>query len=134
MSWSYSGDPLSSSLDSVRFEIGDTDVAYPLFQDEEILAILSKESNDLAAAARCCEILARKFARDVDNASGPIKVAASQRYRQFTAQARDLRRRAVALNTPYAGGISKSELTADAVNTDLRQPLFTKDMMSGDDI
>ena len=34
--WSYSGDPLDSALDQVRFTIGDTDSEYPLLQHEEL--------------------------------------------------------------------------------------------------
>lgn len=135
MAWTYSGDPLSNDKDSVRFEIGDTIEADPLLQDAEILATLAQGGNILSAAALCCEVLARKFARDVDNSIGPQRISASQRYKHFFAQSKELRRRASSSNAPYAGGLSKKEQFANKWDRDLRQPLFTKGMMSrvGDD-
>ena len=133
MAWTYSGDPLSSDKDAVRFEIGDTIEDFPLLQDGEIEATLTLEGSTIGASARCCEVLARKFARDVDNTIGPQRTAASQRYKHFASMARELRRQKARYNAPYAGGLSKEEQVANRAEVDLRQPLFSKGMMTGVD-
>lgn len=64
MSFTYSGNPDTSTLDAVRFEVGDTTEKTQLLQDEEILYALKKEGTVLKAAARCAEVLGAKFARE----------------------------------------------------------------------
>ncbi len=129
MSWTYSGDPAGSDLDAVRFEIGDTIDLDPLLQDNEILHALNLESTVLRAAVRCCEALARKFARQADSKLGPLDVKASQRALAYERLAQQLRSRIASSNAPYLGGLSKAEQQLDAQNTDLKKPAFRRGIM-----
>jgi len=119
MAWTYSGDPTASNKDAVRFEIGDTDTNDQLLTDEEIVYALSVESRIYGAAARCCEALARKFARQADFTLGPQHVAASQRSEAFARLGRDLKSRIASSAPPYMGGPE-----------DVDGPAFKRDLMS----
>ena len=129
MSWNYSGDPSASDKDAVRFEIGDTDSEDQLMNDEELLFVLGEEGTVLGGAARCCEILSRKFARQADYTLGPQSVRASQRSKAFQQLGETLRSRLIALhsgNGIYVGGVDKGE---DLTDKDLRQPAFKRRLM-----
>ena len=57
----------TANRDRVRLEIGDVDPNRILFEDDELTDILTQEGDVvLKAAARCCEVLAVRFARDFD--------------------------------------------------------------------
>jgi hypothetical protein len=119
MSWTYSGDPSSSPKDAVRFEIPDTEEASPLLQDEEIEYALTQEGESvLAAAAHCCEQLARKLSLQADTAIGSVKANYKDAAKNMAARAEDLRKRASGRHAPFAGGISRSEKEAREAETD----------------
>lgn len=129
MSWSYSGDPGSRDEDAVRFEIGDTDETDQQMGDEEITYALSVEGNVLGASARCCEVLARKYARQADYTIGPLSLNASQRGEAYKLMAIELRKKAVTLtsgNGMYVGGIDPADAAKD---TSLIQPAFKVGLM-----
>ena len=81
MSFTYSGDPSTSTRNYVRFLLNDTDSTDVLFQDEEITYVLTEWSNDAYRAAReLAEILIARFARLADSTSksvGDISVSES---------------------------------------------------------
>jgi len=106
MAWNYSGDPSTSDLDAIRFEIGDTDPQEQLLTDSEILYSLEAESTLLGAAARCCEVLAKRFARQADFRLGPQTVWASQRSAAFRELAKELRQRVAGTNSPSMAEMS----------------------------
>ena len=55
----------TAERDRVRLEIGDTDADRVLFQDAELDDFLTQEGESiLGSAARACETLAVRFARD----------------------------------------------------------------------
>ena len=56
----------TTTLDRLRLEIGDTDSTRALFSDAELNDIIAVETSVLPSAARACEILAVRFARDYD--------------------------------------------------------------------
>jgi hypothetical protein len=132
MSWNYSGDPAASNKDAVRFEIGDTTYEDQLLTDEEILFALSVEGSIIAAAARCCETLARKYAREADYTLGPQSVKASQRGKAFLEMSTALRKKASILsqgNGLYVGGVDPLEYQKDV---DLVQPAFKRGFMDNE--
>lgn len=129
MTWTYSGNPAHSDKDAVRFEIGDTNKDDQLLSDEEIEFALSAETDTYRAAARCCEFLARKFAREADYRLGPMSVSASQRSEAFRKLSILLRQKAGG-GVPYAGGLSKQERITDANSPDLIQGVFKRNLMS----
>jgi len=79
MTWSYSGNPGNSSLDAVRFYIGDTDETDQLLVDSEINFILESETNPMKAASTACDIILVRLSREVDYTIGPESVKASQK-------------------------------------------------------
>lgn len=131
MSFEYSGDPETSPKDYVRFLIGDTDREEPLLNDEEIKTFLSLYNNGVVMSAiRCCETIAAKFSRRVNESVGRVRMDFSQAAKAYRDMAMDLRRRlAIEHAKPYAGGISVADKMAQAINADRVKPDFTKQMM-----
>jgi hypothetical protein len=62
MTWTYTTSPLGTR-DFVRLMVSDTDSTNPIFQDEELDALLSRNSGDpRLAAADALDALANKYA------------------------------------------------------------------------
>lgn len=133
MTWSYSVSDLSTSTkDQVRLLIADTDTNAQLLQDEEIAFNLTQEANVWGAAARSCEQISRNFLRkaDVRIGRGGTTLTYSTAAAQYAEMARDLRKRANAMNAPWSGGRviqDKLDLASDA---SLVQPIFSKGLMN----
>lgn len=83
-----------TDLNSIRLEISDTDKQNPLFQDEEINDLLDEEVSVLKTAARCCEILALRYARHFDFSADGSSFKKSQVGLAYERQALRLRARA----------------------------------------
>jgi hypothetical protein len=131
MTWSYSGNPASSSKDMVRFLIGDTVSTAQLMQDEEINAILTYQSNPIYAAAYCADAMCAKFAREADLSIGATSISASQKSKAYCALADRLRASGGSTDgtgipsvSMFVGGISVSGNSALAEDDDLVQPPF----------
>lgn len=81
MTFTYSGDPSTSTRNYVRFLINDTDSTDPLFTDEELNYVISEAgSNPYKSARECAEILIARFSRLADSSSksvGDISVSES---------------------------------------------------------
>src|SRR5688500_12229196 len=90
MSWSYSGDPSSSSLDEVRFLLGDIDSTYPLLSDEEITYLL-QERTSRGAAADAASALAARYAREVSFSADGVSVQVEQLQEKYEKLATSLR-------------------------------------------
>ena len=108
MSWTYSGDPSSSSIDQVRFLLGDTDSTDKLtLSNEEITWLISEWDNNLYfAAAAGAEQLAGQFAREVTYASDGVTYTGTelqQKYLQLATQLRVEYKRKGRLGLPYDG-------------------------------
>jgi hypothetical protein len=129
MAWSYGGDLSVSELDAVRFEITDTNTNDQLLQNEEIQFALDQESSVLGAAARCCEVIARKLARVPDRKIGGTTISNASSVKVFMDLAKDLRKRSTMMNgVPYAGGIYKEDTEAYENNPALNKPYFDRKM------
>jgi hypothetical protein len=96
MTWTYSGLPGTSLLDETRFYIQDTDQAFPLLTDEELDFLLDTYmpiyGSTLAVGAMACEVLAARFARDVDTSADGVSVSLGslqQRYNDLATSLRD---------------------------------------------
>lgn len=131
--WTYTGNPASSTKDRVRWLCGDVMPDDPQVSDEEIVASVTDEGDALNAAATVCEHLAARFAREAQrsvSAGGGLNtsVSLSERSRAYATRAKSLRERAAVSSAGvYAGGISVSDKDANASDTDLVQPAFTPD-------
>ena len=85
----------TADRDRVRLEIGDTDEDRALFQDAELDDFLSQEgSSILGSAARACETLAVRFARDFSFSADGASFQKGNITQMFMAQAKRLRRQA----------------------------------------
>lgn len=115
MVWSYGGDPSSSPKDAVRFEIGDVDSEYSLLQDEEINYAITQESGTFAAAARCSEVLSRRFALQPNTTIGKTKIDGSAAAKLYADLASKLRSKSVVYNATIDSGV-------------ISDPIFTKGM------
>ncbi len=129
MSFTWNGDPAASTLEKVRWEIGDIDSTDQLMQDAEINYAIAQEETIFGAAARCCEALATKFAREANRALGTVRVDLSDKSKAFDKRAKRLRAKGTGSGSTYAGGLSQDEKTTDQEDTDLVQPTFTKGSM-----
>jgi hypothetical protein len=127
MTWSYSGDPSASSKDAVRFLSGDTDSAWPLCTNEEILYVLGQQSNVTLAAAEVCDAIATKFSRQADTTNGKTSISASQRAQAYSNRAVSLRQQASSDGAPafFVGGLSRSGKVALDSDSDAVQPAFS---------
>ncbi len=59
---SYSGDPSTSDLDTVRFLIRDTDISDPAFTDAELTFLLTEWSDPYVAAWNAADTLTSRYA------------------------------------------------------------------------
>lgn len=132
MSFTYNGTPGANVLEAVRYEMQDINPAAPLLEDAEVEYAITVEAPNappstneiLSAAARCMEVLSRRFAAIADRSSGTLKIASSKRATIYAERAVDLRERSQEYHAPYAGGISRSEKRAQAQNPDREGSMF----------
>lgn len=91
--YSYSGDPVTSKKDQVRFLAGDTNSGDPYLSDEEILYLLAQadptntaaQANPMvstkpytAAASACFHMSVKAAQRADDEQAGDVKVSATE--------------------------------------------------------
>lgn len=131
MTWSYSGNPASSTKDAVRFLIGDTDTNDQQVSDEEIAYLLGLTSDDPnAAAVRAARALASKYAKYPSAKTvGDLSITYGERAKVFTDLAASLAEQAVLTAPPYLGGILVAEKEGRAADTSLEQPAFKRGAM-----
>lgn len=112
MTWSYTGNPASSSKDAIRFLVGDTVSTDALVTDEEIAWALTQNTNVNIAASIIAKGLATKFATmKVSVKIGPISEEYGNRAKFYSDRAKELEKTAyegTTLNI-YGGGISASD-------------------------
>lgn len=144
MTWTYAGDPSVSDIAAVRFEIQDTNGNAPLLADAEVAYAILQETGQAAsidgvvlidgplyaAAARCCEVLARNLAMQADTETGTLKQTYSTAAQTYALRAAELRAKASGYNAPYAGGQSWSEKESWRQNPDTVNPSFRRDEWS----
>lgn len=130
MTWTYAGNPASSSREAVRFLVGDTIADDPQLQDEEIDWIISQEGSSVTrSAARAAEALQARYSRQVSKTVGALSLQAETRAQHYAALAQKLWARSNSvLVAPYAGGLSKAEKETQHENDDAVQPDFKRGM------
>lgn len=107
MTFSYSGNPSSSSHDQVRFLIGDTDETEAKLQDEEITWLLSEWNDDIyQAAAASADHLAATAASWFTYGADSTSISLSEAQSKYQSMAEWLRSQGRRRNRPvvYAGG------------------------------
>jgi hypothetical protein len=133
MAWTYSANPAANSKDAVRWEIQDTEEAKPLLQDAEIEYAIAQEAGAtpdarglLSAAARCCEVISRKFSAQADTDVGSLVTTYSKAAQGYAALAKQLRGRAQGAGALFVGGQSRSQKQALREDRDKVQPIFRR--------
>lgn len=88
---------LSTDLSRVRLAYGDTDSADALLTDEEIAALMVLEGSAAGVnrwAARCCEAVSMRFARDFNWKGDGTEVSKGDRAKAYAEMAVRLRKQA----------------------------------------
>lgn len=133
MTVSYSEDPSDSEKDEIRYKIGDTDTDNALLTDEEINFVLGRNSDIYSAAADCCDAIVAKYSRRADSSVfGDLDVDLSQVVEQYRELAGDFRKKSLASQIPYAGGISESDKSSKESDTDRVTPRFERGLHDND--
>ena len=95
MTWSYSGNPSSSSTDKVRFLCGDTDTTNQQVSNEEIAFLLSEWNNNAyLSASFACDAISGKYSAKSDSSRSVGDLSISI---QYGAQAKIFMERAASL-------------------------------------
>lgn len=134
MTWTYVPQLLTSTattgtLMRTRLLVGDTITTDQLLQDEEIYFVLSEQPYPNYAAADCADMIAARFARQVNTENSLLKVWASERHKHYVKLAERLRSNGpgvlpggenagAILADGYAGGISVAANEALEDNAD----------------
>ena len=130
MPFTYEPSASMSSKDIVRLLIGDTDSASRLLWDEEIAAIVARNSSVNQAAAEAARAVAGTYSRLVDKEVGDLKIRYSQRAEQYRDLADTLEARAdqswLADVSPYLGGRSIADKQAALDDTDRTDTAFAR--------
>lgn len=137
MTWTYTGDPSSSTKDEVRFLVGDTDADNQLVQDEEITYALSAEASTMRAAVRVARAIASYYARSTEKQVGDLKIKAGEIYKNYLKIVESLEQEAAGSipgAMPFAGGISKAQKYTQESDTDRVEPSFSKGMMDNPNV
>ena len=129
MSWTYSGDPSASTIDAVRFLVGDTDTGDQLVQNEEVSFALANEGSTNMAAATICRAIAARFSRQADKTVGKLQISLSQKAKSYLEMANKLELKSSTLAMPYCGGLSIKEKENNIQDTSLPQPSFRRGLM-----
>ncbi len=133
MSATYTNQPGTIDVDTVRFEVDDRDTANAVLSDEEIQYLIDGNNHILLACAAAADAIGAKYASEVESKQvGDLRVAYGQGgvAASYGLLAKALRLRAVrkAGAKIHAGGLSKAEKTAVALDTDRVQSEFTVGM------
>lgn len=131
MSWSYSGDPSESSVDAVRFLVGDTHSDEPLVTNEEIEWSLLQYTNIYAAAALVAETIASYFATQANSITiGPLREEYGTRAKDYQERVKSLKSKASEARRLvfYAGGTDQAEKDAALMDTTKVAAIYTKGM------
>jgi hypothetical protein len=112
VTFSYSGNPSSSTRDLVRFLVQDTASATKVFENEELDYLVTTWTDGYAAAVAAADIAAVKFSREADYSKSVGNLSLSEsfgsRSKDFRAMADRLRRIRYDISppTPYANSDS----------------------------
>lgn len=123
----YSGDPSASTLDEVRFLIGDTNNSAERLTDEEITYLIGKWGDPMKAAHAAAMQLASTYAGRMNKSIGQTRLEYSTLFNQYVSLAKELARRggftSVAMTAvPVAGGIvgsARDDGTTVTLDTDV---------------
>ena len=117
MTWTYSGDPSSSQLDSYRFKIGDTIPDEPLLQDEEIQYVIDNYSNEGLRLYKLYEAIYLYFIRGVRKKLGPQEEDPASRQQRAKEYLDDYRKRQAQKGSPVLTGPTSAPIFSVEMHT-----------------
>jgi len=125
MAFSYTAGS-TADADRVRLELGDTDEDRALFNDAEVTDLLEQESSYLEAAARGCEILSVRFARDFTFTADGARFEKGTMSQTYANRAKELRGRATSSGTvmPERHDGYSDDITSDEAVLGVLQDTF----------
>lgn len=115
MAFTYGADPTSSTIDAVRFLVGDTDATEAFLSDEEIRWLSDQWENKNSVyytASMAAEAIAARFAREVTTSSDSQTVSTSelqQKYMDLAVRLRSQHQALLAGGFVDVGGINVGE-------------------------
>lgn len=121
MSFSYDLTDLSTELNRLRLEIGDTDSNDFFLADEEIIIIQDEKSSFYRRAAACCELICSKVAREVNFKVGHYSENSDEIYKRYQALAKKYRSHA-SVNYPWSSALTVADKEGYEDDTSLVQP------------
>lgn len=92
MTWSYSGDPSSSTLDEIRFLIQDTNTNEQLLSNEEITYLSTEYGDPYSAAIACVIALIGQAARSSEESKKVADLSLTRKLGDRLAQWEALKR------------------------------------------
>jgi hypothetical protein len=131
MSWTYSGNPAASAIDTVHYRLGDVSPDRPIATDEECAFALAEHGgNTWLAAAAVAETKALEFLyRPTTVKKGDRTTSYADQAQAFLTLARQLRANAsLRTTTLYAGGQDVGEKDANRRDTSVVQPFARADL------
>jgi hypothetical protein len=131
MTFSYSGNPGTSTRDAIRFYCQDINVDDQFLTDEEIDFIITSWANvsehPLYLSAVACETISSRFARDISYSADGLSVGAGELQNKYKQLAQALRDQYKAIDIgggPDIGGIMLGEV----YDTDIKPLTWAKGM------
>lgn len=121
MSFSYDLADLSTELNRLRLEIGDTNSDDYFLDDEEIVIVQAEKSSFYRRAAACCEIICSKVARDVKSKIGHFSEDSNEIYVRYKELAAKFYAQA-SVSYPWSSSITVSDKEAYEDDISLVQP------------
>lgn len=116
MTFTYSGNPSTSTRDAIRLYSQDVDFDDPLISDEEIDFLIDAWSHvteePVYLAAVVCDVIASKFARELSYSADGISVQAAELQTKYATLATNLREQFKDIEIgggPDVGGIMYGE-------------------------
>lgn len=120
----YTGDPANVPTDAVRLEIGDVNPVLPLLADTEVQYFLDKNNSSIKKAALdAAKTILFKLSKYVRERADIIEYYGSDYFKQYQSALMLYIKDpnfSIALEgaTPYAGGISRSDIRNNINNSD----------------
>lgn len=126
--YTYTGDPSASTVEEIRYKIGDTGADGDWFlSDEEINYTYSKNPGVLSASMACVNAILAKVARYREEVTGDVVVKWQHVYANYTKLKGELYRESCLESTGiFAGGITVSGKAEVDNDTDRVDPMFTR--------
>lgn len=128
----YSGNPKDCAADRIRLMIGDT-LPQPILDDETYEYLLLKYKNENKAALFAGQMVMFNLSRYTRERTGDIEVYGAEYFNNYRKALKDWLSNpnfGESVAMPYAGGISRSDMIANAEDTDTLKPRAYRDFTS----